>query len=55
MIDAAERLDDALFVEYWGESCAPDKRIARWLELADRYAECAGWRPSTELFKSDRY
>jgi len=53
MIDAAQRLDDALFVEYWGESCAPDKRIARWLTLADRYAERAGWKPSTALFKSD--
>ena len=53
MIDAARRLDDALFTEYWGESCVPGKRITRWLELADRYAERAGWRPSTTLFKSN--
>lgn len=42
MIDAAERLDNALFVEYWGESCAPDIRIARRLEQADGYATGAG-------------
>ncbi len=53
MIDAAQRLDDALFVEYWGESCPANKRIGRWLALADRYAEGAGWKPSTELFKSN--
>lgn len=53
MIDAAQRLDDALFVEYWGESCPPYKRIGRWLALADRYAKGAGWKPSTVLFKSN--
>ena len=48
MREAALRMDDALFVEYWGESIAPDKRIARWLEKAD---ECAKeWKPSTSLF-----
>ena len=53
MIDAAQRLDDALFVEYWGESCPPNNRIGRWLALADGYAVGAGWKPSDELFKSN--
>ena len=48
MRDAAKRLDDALFVEYWGESCSPDRRIQRWLELADNYAR--DWKPSEFLF-----
>ena len=48
MRDAACRLDDALFVEYWGEGCPPDNRISRWLELADGYAR--GWLPSRSLF-----
>ena len=48
MHEAAYRLDDALFDEYWGESAPPDQRIQRWLELADGYAE--GWRPSQHLF-----
>ena len=46
--EAALRMDDALFVEYWEESVAPEKRIIRWLEKAD---ECAkNWKPSTSLF-----
>lgn len=48
MLDAAEYLDDALFVEYWGESCRPDRRIKRWLELADQHAG-THWTPSAEL------
>lgn len=48
MRDAALRLDDRLFVEYWGEGCPPEKRITRWLELADRLA--VGWKPSDSLF-----
>ena len=35
--EAAERLKDELFVEYWGESCSRERRLARWLELADSY------------------
>ena len=46
---AAVRLEDALFVEYWGEGCDPDERIERWLDLADSYA--SGWTPSKELFQ----
>ena len=35
--EAAEKLKDELFVEYWGEPCQPDHRLVRWLELADSY------------------
>jgi len=49
MKKAALDMDDALFVEYWGESIAPDERIRRWLEKADDLAR--DWRPSRTLFK----
>ena len=49
MRKAAFRLSDALFVEYWGESVLPERRILRWLEKADALAE--GWRPSEVLFQ----
>lgn len=48
MKKAAMELDDVLFIEYWGESCPPEKRIARWLERADEVAK--GWKPSACLF-----
>lgn len=48
MIAAALRMDDALFVEYWGESVPPEKRIKRWLEKADAVAR--DWVPSKSLF-----
>ena len=48
MIEAANTMDDALFVEYWGESSPPDRRIKRWLEKADALA--TGWKPSESLF-----
>ncbi len=48
MRKAARRMDDALFVEYWGESVPPEKRIERWLQKADELA--AGWTPSKSLF-----
>lgn len=48
MKEAALRMDDALFIEYWGESVAPEKRIARWLEKADELAK--DWTPSKSLF-----
>ena len=48
MLDAAARMDDALFVEYWGESVLPENRIRRWLEKADELA--SGWKPSECLF-----
>jgi hypothetical protein len=46
---AALRMDDALFVEYWGESVAPLFRIQRWLEKADAIAK--NWKPSLSLFQ----
>jgi uncharacterized protein YciI len=48
MREAAQTMDDALFVEYWGESVLPENRIKRWLEKADAVA--AGWKPSNSLF-----
>lgn len=48
MREAAARMDDALFVEYWGESVAPENRIKRWLEKADELAQ--DWIPSRSLF-----
>lgn len=47
---AAKQLDDALFVEYWGESVPVENRISKWLEKADAIA--SGWRPSKVLFLS---
>lgn len=52
MRKAAKRMEDALFVEYWGESVIPEKRIARWLEKADGYA--MDWKPSACLFLNGR-
>jgi hypothetical protein len=48
MIEAASRLDDSLFVRYWGESVPPEKRIARWLNKVDKLAK--DWKPSDDLF-----
>lgn len=48
MEDAALHMEDALFVEYWGESVLPEKRIKRWLEKADALAK--DWIPSKSLF-----
>lgn len=48
MRQAALEMDDAIFVEYWGESVPPEKRIARWLEKADAVAR--DWKPSESLF-----
>lgn len=48
MLEAADRLEDALFVEYWGEAVPRNQRIARWLEKADALA--GNWVPSQSLF-----
>ncbi len=48
MMEAAARLEDAVFVEYWGESVAPEDRIDRWLQKADELAR--DWVPSKSLF-----
>lgn len=49
MRNAALEMDDAIFLEYWGESVAPKDRIKRWLQKADMYA--TDWKPSETLFK----
>ncbi len=49
MAKAAVEMEDALFVEYWGESVKPKDRIRKWLEKADEIA--VGWSPSKVLFK----
>ena len=53
MVEAAGYLEDALFVEYWGNNIPPKKRIKTWLSMADAYAKVANppWAPSQELFK----
>jgi hypothetical protein len=51
MREAALKMDDALLVEYWGESVTPENRIARWLEKADEYAK--EWKPSASLFLAE--
>lgn len=48
MRKAALRMDDTIFIEYWGESVMPEKRISRWLEKAD--IEAKDWKPSESLF-----
>lgn len=52
MCQAAQTMEDALFVEYWGESVKPEKRIKRWLEMADELA--TDWVPSKSLFLKRR-
>ena len=49
MKEVAIQMEDALFVEYWGESVPPNERITRWLEKADLIA--TNWKPSNFLFK----
>lgn len=48
MIDAAIRLEDAVFFEYWNEAVPSERRIQRWLEKADKLAD--NWIPSKSLF-----
>jgi hypothetical protein len=48
MKNAAEYLEDALFLEYWGENVPRPKRIKEWLRRADRFAK--DWKPSKALF-----
>lgn len=46
---AAQYLDDALFIEYWGERVKPQHRIDEWLKRADVFAKT--WKPSKSLFQ----
>lgn len=48
MLAAADRLEEALFVEYWGEPVPKELRIKKWLEKADALAR--DWKPSESLF-----
>ena len=48
IVDAANRLDNELFNEYWGKSVPVNDRIAEWLRMADGYAR--DWTPSASLF-----
>lgn len=52
MRDAAFRLEDALFKEYWGKVYPSERRIAEWLRRADGYA--SDWKPSAVLFVGQR-
>jgi hypothetical protein len=52
MRSAAAKLDDALFVEYWGRSVPAERRIKEWLLRADSLA--VGWIPSESLFKNEK-
>ena len=48
MLAAAERLENAVFVEYWGKVVPLEGRIAEWLKKADSLA--SDWVPSKSLF-----
>lgn len=48
LIAAAQRMESALFVEYWGQDVPVDERISVWLKKADAIAK--GWTPSQTLF-----
>lgn len=50
--DAASRMDDKLFIEYWGVSVPKQNRIKEWLRRADKYA--TNWTPSKSLFLEDQ-
>ncbi len=51
MRHAAMYLEEALFVEYWGEVVPVEKRLGRWLEMADGLAR--DWKPSDVLFHGE--
>ena len=46
---AAAHLEPALFEEYWGVATPPKRRIAEWLQRADKFAK--DWKPSKHLFR----
>lgn len=48
ILEAAQNMPDALFVEYWGMSVPPEQRIMQWLHRADSLAK--DWKPSDVLF-----
>ncbi len=48
IIEAAYRLEDDVFIEYWGEAVPKEERINQWLQKADELAR--DWVPSKSLF-----
>ncbi len=48
MRDAAGRLGDSFFEEYWGVVVPREQRLVEWLRRADHHAR--DWRPSDHLF-----
>ena len=48
ILAAAQRMDGALFEEYWGVAVPPERRIREWLRKADAIAR--DWHPSAFLF-----
>lgn len=48
ILAASDYLDDALLEEYWGFTVSKEKRLASWLEMADKNAKT--WKPSESLF-----
>lgn len=48
ILEASHKLEDALFVEYWGYTVPPTERIEHWLRKADSMA--TNWVPSSCLF-----
>ena len=52
MIRAAREMDDALFVEYWGERVPRGRRLSEWVKRADMFA--SGWIPSKTLFCGEK-
>ncbi|SLN46769.1 hypothetical protein [Roseisalinus antarcticus] len=49
---AALHLEDALFLEYWGDCPDPEGRLLEWLRRADGFAQ--GWTPSGFLFLQEQ-
>jgi hypothetical protein len=52
MRDAARRLDNRLFEEYWDAVVPSDQRIKEWLKRADKLAKT--WKPSDHLFLKEQ-
>jgi len=52
MRGAAQRLETALFEEYWGEPVEPSERLMGWLRRADSFAR--DWKPSKHLFLAEQ-
>lgn len=49
---AAQRLEEDLFLEYWGVNPMPEDRLLEWLSRADAFAP--DWTPSEFLFLDEQ-